>query len=249
MSEAPSVDAKGPVAGTGDAILSSFAPEFDLDALFGEADADALSEAKEADELRGAVRMDMGEPMDDEATGRVRLMGERSDAEDDAVAMQASDDENNIVAPSLVPSLGRRKRALPIGDDDDDDDDDDAMRVGGKRVTFAPTPRSQAAKLFTDNDVEAPPVPLAKKAKKAAKERRKAVRRAEHGAADGMRVDEAASTTNTENGIATASLGDLDLATGALTVEDDGPTTDDTPYQFSDYFSKVAAPDDSDDEL
>lgn len=224
----PSVDAAAPEAGAGDAVLSSFAPEFDLAALFGEADEAALADTKSADELRGAVRLTTGEAMDDDVNGRVRLMGETSDVED-----VMDDDE---VAPALIT----RKRALEA--DDDDEEMEDVASTAGKKVTFALEPRSQKTKLFAENDVEAPPVPLAKKAKLAAKKEKKAARRAKSGA---MAVDEEDPVSGRATSVST-SLGGLDV--GGLTVEDEDVPIEDTPYDFAAYFSKTQAADDSDDE-
>ena len=178
-------------------LLTSFAPAFDLAALFGEADALAFGEMGEGTTGK-RVRMDGFE--EDSADANVGWVTEEADEEEDDMA----DDSNIINVDDLL-------------EDDEDDDDveenDDEMEEDmiptllaaaekaaaapkgrktnivsvapsnrkNKSVSFASKPlgpTSQTSKLFAANDVEAP-VTLNKDIKKNAKKNAKKARRAE----------------------------------------------------------------------
>jgi nuclear GTP-binding protein len=68
----------------GDAIVNEFAPEFDLDKLFGEADGAALDGLKSAKEMTGVVKATNGAATSGTAgeEGNVKLFGEKDVSSD-----------------------------------------------------------------------------------------------------------------------------------------------------------------------
>ena len=176
-------------------LLTSFAPAFDLAALFGEADALAFGEMGEGTTGKG-VRMDGFE--EDSVDANVGWVTEEADEDENDM----EDDSNIINVDDLLE------------DDEDEDDNDDEMEEDliptllaaaaaasaapkgrkatdivsvapsnrkNKSVSFASKPlgpTSQTSKLFAANDVEAP-VTLNKDIKKNAKKNAKKARRAE----------------------------------------------------------------------
>ena len=80
-------------------IVSNFAPEFDLDAFFGEADAEALQEVKPGRDMKGAVRMQVDEETVIDSATSLRLLGEVSS--DDESEVDANAIERSVVLPCI----------------------------------------------------------------------------------------------------------------------------------------------------
>jgi len=164
------------------AIVSSLAPEFDLDNLFKEADSGALEGLKTSKEMGPGSVVKLHESImgmslgGDEDGGDLKLMGEK-DASD-----EIEDEEEDV--PMLVPApttkAGKKRQAS------EDNTVSMPPQLKQKRVAFNTALNtisdgsavSQKAKMFADTPEEAP-VQLNKAIKQSAKKEKKKKARAE----------------------------------------------------------------------
>lgn len=209
------------------AIVSTLAPEFDLDGLFQEADAGALEGVKSSKEMApgSVVRLNesiMSMNLDSAADeGDFKLMGEDVMLANAAATANDEDDE----VPMLVPTPGssskasttrnKKKRKSEVAELGDEGDESVVSLPPStkqkKSVTFE---SSQKAKMFADAPEEAP-VQLNKAIKQQAKKDKKKKEKAARSAMQDVQG---------------ASNGDED-------IDDDAPR----PYDFAKFFGAPAA--------
>ncbi|MBW0545626.1 hypothetical protein O181_085341 [Austropuccinia psidii MF-1] len=95
-------------------IVNELGPEFDLEALFAQADREALGESKTKQELGTVVRM-CCEESDQQSNGKLQLLGEMEEEEEEEEAMDGDlTTEKRSLEPEVV-SLAPKKKSKKVG--------------------------------------------------------------------------------------------------------------------------------------
>jgi len=198
-----------------DAIVSEFAPEFDLAALFRSADEEALEGLKVAKEVKG-VAMKTSAP--NAETREVKLLGE-------------ADESMDAETPAAAPSSKSKKRRHVETEAAEQEVVSVAPASKKKAVTFATT---QQTRLFTEGEDES--IGQNKAIQKAAKKDKKRKLKANKVSADTMDTSETIAAV--EEDPVDSLTRNLEARTKSLTFVDERAGAEDEAYDFASFFGR-----------